>query len=194
MAHDQEVILVTGYKPYELGIFSLDHPGIPVIRYCLSSHMRQLAEEGTKWFVISGQPGIELWAGDICLELKNKEHLDIRLAVLVPFLEQESCFRGWVKDLYDRVLASADFSGAITNRPYQSPAQLRLKNEFLVKKTDGLLILYDEETPGSPKYYLDAAKRRAQEEAYPILTMTRFDLEQASEDLKQQNPDYWSQI
>lgn len=192
---NQEVILVTGYKPHELGIFSADHPGIPVIRYCLKKRMRELADQGTKWFVISGQAGTELWAGDACLELKKEEdRSDVKLAVLVPFLNQEERYKNWLKEQYYRIMEAADFTGAISSRPYESPMQLRQKNEFLVAKTDGALVLYDDETPGSPKYCLAAAKRKAQRQHYPIMMLDQFELSFASEELQQQNPDYWSQM
>ncbi|RYL92125.1 DUF1273 domain-containing protein [Sporolactobacillus sp. THM7-4] len=190
----QEAVLVTGYKPHELGIFSADHPGIPVIRYGLKVQMRQLAGEGAKWFVISGQPGVELWAADVCLELKREERLDVRLAVLPPFLDQEERYPGWVREQYDKILQAADFSEPISNRPYQSPLQLRQKNDFLTEKTDALLILYDEEKPGSPDYYLTAARRKAQKQSYPIFFIDRYDLDTAAEEWKEQSPDYWSQM
>ncbi|MDD9148770.1 MULTISPECIES: DUF1273 domain-containing protein [unclassified Sporolactobacillus] len=189
-----EVVLVTGYKPYELGIFTADHQGIPVIRYCLKKQIRRLADEGTTWFVISGQAGVELWAGDACLEVKKEDGLDIKLAVLVPFLNQEVRYKDWLKEQYYRIIEAADFTGAISRRPYESPVQLRQKNDYLVAKTDGALVLYDEETPGSPKYCLAAAKRKAGNEDYPIRMIDRYDLSSAAEELQQQNPDYWSQM
>lgn len=189
---DLEVVLVTGYKPGELGIFSEDHPGIRVIRYCLKMRIKELADSGTKWIVISGQPGVELWAGEVCIELK-KEFPDLKLAVLVPFIGQDERYKEWVKLQYNKILEAADFTGAISNRPYESPKQLQQKNDFLVSRTDGMLVLYDEETPGSPQYYLSAARKKAQREPYPIATVNRYDLDFASEDLRQQNPDYWAQ-
>jgi Uncharacterized protein conserved in bacteria len=192
MIVNQEVLLVAGYKPYELGIFSDGHPGIPVIRHCLHMHLQEMADAGLKWVVISGEPGVELWAGEETIGLR-KVYPDLKLAVLAPFLGQDERYKDWIKMQYQSILEKADFTGTISNRPYESPVQLRQKNDFLVAKTDGMLILYDEETPGSPRYYLAAARKRAGREAYPITTIDRYDLELASEDLQEQNPDYWAQ-
>ncbi|RYL93366.1 DUF1273 domain-containing protein [Sporolactobacillus sp. THM19-2] len=189
---DHKAILVTGYKATELGIHSEDHPGISVLRYCLKTHMRNLVEEGADWFVISGQAGMELWAGETCLALKE-EYPGIRLAVLAPFLNQSEHYAEWMKGLYERVLSKADFTRAISERHYEHPWQLRQKNQFLVDKTDGMLMVYDEETPGSPRYYLEAARRKRRTSSYPVQMINRFDLEDASVDMQQQNPDYWSQ-
>lgn len=189
--NEQKAILVTGYKAYELGVFNADHPGIRVIRHCLRKQMRELIDKGAKWIVISGQSGVELLAGEICLDMK-KEYPEIRLAVLVPFIGQDERYREWEKELYDHILGAADFTGAISNRPYEGPWQLRQKNRFLVEKTDGLLLIYDDETPGTPRYYLDEAARKASKKSYPIYRINRYDFESATEDLQQQDPKYWS--
>lgn len=190
---DQEALLVAGYQPYELGIFAADHPGIAVIRHCLRMHLQEMADKGMKWVVISGEPGVELWAAEETLKLK-KVFPDLKLAVLMPFLGQEERYKDWIREQYQSVLEKADFTGAISNRPYESPVQLRQKNDFLVAKTDGMLILSDEEKPGSPRYYLAAARKRAKRETYPVTVIDRYDLELASEDLREQDPDYWAQM
>ncbi len=189
---DCQVLLVTGYQPRELSIFSGHHPGIRVIRYCLNDKIRDYVENGTKWIVISGQAGIELWTGEVCLELK-KDYPDLKLAVLIPFLHQEAHYSDWMQQAYAHVLAAADYTAAISRRPYESPAQLRNKNRFLVAKTDGLLMVYDEEQPGSPDYFLRAARREARRRPYPIRLIDRFDLEEAAEECREMNPDDWQE-
>ncbi|MFX3617015.1 MAG: SLOG family protein [Sporolactobacillus sp.] len=188
----EEVMLISGYTSNELGIFTANHPGIPIILHCMRDCICALAESGTRWFVISGQAGVELWAGQTVLALKKEEQLDICLAVLPPFLEQENRYKDWMKELYYSILEQADFTQPISNRRYESPLQLKQKNDFLVAKTDGLLLLFDEETPGSPNYYLAAARKRAKKTAYPVFTISRFDLDYAAEDMRQQDPDYWT--
>lgn len=192
MRENGSAILVTGYKAHELGIFSRDHPGIQVIRYALKKKMREYVEDGAQWFVISGQTGVELWAGQACLELRDSDQLNVNLAVLMPFLNQEEHYKEWQQEIYAQTLEGADYTGYISKRPYESPVQLRQKNEFLVAKTDAMLIIYDEESPGSPNYSLSVAKRKARSTAYPIQAINRFDLDFAAEDLLQQNPDYWT--
>lgn len=151
MAEIETAILVTGYKAHELGIFSNNHPGIQVIRYALKKRMLECVENGVQWFVISGQTGVELWAGEVCLELKRDEKMNVNLAILMPFLNQEEHYKDWQQELYTSIIEQADYVGTISNRPYENPIQLRQKNEFLVLKTDAMLIVYDEETDGSPK-------------------------------------------
>lgn len=190
-----KVYAITGYKPQELGIFSESHQGIDVIKYTLRSRIIQLIEESDiDWFITSGQPGVELWASEIIIELKN-DYPNINLCILTPFYEQEARWKEPLQEKYHQILEQADFVDSITKRPYENPSQLRLKNEFIINKSNGLLVLYDEETPGSPSYYLTPAKQRLQSvnQDYEILTITKFDIELAEQELKETNPDFWSQ-
>ncbi|TCP31535.1 putative phage-like protein YoqJ [Scopulibacillus darangshiensis] len=185
------VFAVTGYKPNELGIFSVKHPGIEIIKHTLRSRIIQLIQEGVEWFLVSGQPGVELWAAEVLLQLKNEDY-PAKLGVLMPFLEQEARWPEPVKQSYYDVLAKADFVEAITKRPYEHPAQLRQKNDFIVRKADGLLVIYDEESPGSPEYFLGPARRKAEHSDFTIITINRFDIDLAAQEVMEQDPDYWA--
>ncbi|MED4163535.1 DUF1273 domain-containing protein [Halalkalibacterium halodurans] len=171
-----KVITLTGYKAHELGIFSHNHRGITYIKKAFEQQILALIEEGVEWFLISGQLGVELWAAEVVIKLKQT-HPHIQLAVLTPFLEQESQWQEASRKKYHDILEAADFVDSITKRPYEGPAQLRLKNEYLVQKSDGLLVLYDEDKPGSSSYYLEVAKKRQQQEPYDIRLITPHDLE-----------------
>ncbi|MTT32931.1 DUF1273 family protein [Terrilactibacillus sp. BCM23-1] len=187
-----QVFLITGYKPHELGIFSEKHEGIRVIKHCIRSQILQLVEEGVQWFIISGQLGVEIWAAEEILTLKE-EGYEMKLAVLPPFYEQEERWSETMKETYQRILSEADFTDFISKRPYQSPLQLKQKNDFLVDKSDGILLLYDTEQPGTPKYYLQAANIKNKRGHYPIRFITRYDIESAAEELREQDPNYWTQ-
>lgn len=105
------------------------------------------------------------------------DYPELQLAVLTPFLEQEEKWNEANKELYEFVLSQADYVDSITKKKYESPAQFRLKNQFLVEKSEGICLVYDEEHEGSPKYMLETAKKRAEREEYPIITVTSHDLQ-----------------
>ncbi|MDQ0206022.1 SLOG family protein [Alkalicoccobacillus murimartini] len=177
-----KTLLITGYKPHELGIFDTKHPGIQYIKKALSKQLISLIEEGIEWVIISGQQGVELWSAEVVFDLKEL-YPDVKVAVLLPFLEQEAQWKEASKEQYQHVLNHADFVKAITNRVYDSPAQLRLKNDYLVDKSDALLILYDEDHPGTPKFYLEPAlKKQGGQQNYPIYYLTPEDIEDARRD------------
>ncbi|MFT8871208.1 MAG: SLOG family protein [Sporolactobacillus sp.] len=180
-------VLISGYTATEFGIFTAEHPGIPAILHCLSERISSLAAEGVEWFVISGQQGTELWAAQAVFALREKAQLPLRLAFLPPFLDQDSHYRPWLQTLYAEIRDQADFYRPISNRPYESPLQLKQKDQFLVAHTEGLLLIYDEKREGSPRYLLSAAEKKAAGGHYSIMRIDGNDLETAAEDLRWQH-------
>ncbi|WP_246055408.1 SLOG family protein [Pseudalkalibacillus caeni] len=189
-----KVLLVTGYKAHELGIFNDSHPGLPIIKWVLKNQMQQLIDEkDIEWILISGQTGVELWAGEIVGELRL-DYPELKLAVLTPFLEQEENWKEETQEYYQMILGEADFVESITNRKYENPGQLKAKNQFLVQKSDSMLVLFDEDTPGSPLFYINEAKKREQNDTnYDIIMITPTDLDMAAQEIRESNPDYWTQ-
>ncbi|WP_332693065.1 DUF1273 domain-containing protein [Halalkalibacter lacteus] len=171
-----KTIVVSGYKSHELGIFDQKHQSVYYIKKAIEQRLRSLVEEGLEWVIISGQLGVELWAAEVVFALKE-EYPQLQLAVLTPFLQQEERWGDATKSYYQEIIRQADFVESITKRPYDNPAQLRQKNEFLIAKADGMLLLYDEEKPGSPTYYLELAKIREVRDGFPIIFITPTDLD-----------------
>jgi uncharacterized phage-like protein YoqJ len=171
-----KVLAITGYKPYELGIFHNQHEAIHYIKKAIQKPLIQFAEEGLEWAVISGQLGVELWAAEVVLDLQI-DYPQLKLAVLTPFLNQEENWNEENKEYYEFIVSQADFVDSITKRNYENPGQFRLKNQFIVEKSDGLLIVYDDEKEGSPKFMLDAAKKKAEKGKYDIFPITFYDLQ-----------------
>lgn len=176
------ILAVTGYKPFELGIFGQNHPGIEIIKKAIQKNFIPLIEDGLEWVIISGQLGVELWAAEVVFDLQL-EYPEIKLAVLTPFLEQEEKWNETNKEYYEFILAGADFVDSITKRKYESPSQFRLKNQFFLQKSDGMLIIYDEEKEGSPKYLLNEARKYAEKMPYSILNIDAYDLQVIAEDV-----------
>ncbi|MFJ5672711.1 DUF1273 domain-containing protein [Bacillus safensis] len=167
-----KIIAVTGYKPFELGIFKQDEPALQYIKAELRKRLTALIEEGLEWVLISGQLGAEIWTAEVVFELQE-EYPALKLAVITPFYEQEERWNEQNKELYEGILAQADFVESVTHRPYESPVQFKQKNRFFIEKTDGLLVLYDPEHEGSPKYMIREAEAYTD---YRVMYITMDDL------------------
>ncbi|WP_280771874.1 SLOG family protein [Salipaludibacillus daqingensis] len=177
-----QVLAITGYKPHEIGIFNEQHDQLPFLKKALSKKITQLKEEfDIKWIITSGQPGVELWAAEAAIELKSS-YPDLKVATLAPFHNQDERFQEAVKTLYEFVWDHSDYRDYITKRPYDNPAQLRSKNEFIVEKSDASLVLYDSETEGTPKFFLNYALKKQHQKTYPIFYLTPDDLEEMIRD------------
>lgn len=174
-------IAVTGYKSFELGIFKQDEPAAQIIKKAIERELIRLLDEGLEWVVISGQLGAELWAAEAVFRLQD-EYPELKLAVLAPFAGQEENWNEANKDYYESILAQADFTALVSKQPYTGPAQFVQKNRLLLHKTDGLLIVYDEEREGSPKYMHDLAKRYRDGNEYEIRMIDFYDLQSLAEE------------
>lgn len=182
------VIAVTGYKPHEIGVFQEKHEQLPYLKNALKRKISETIQAyGTEWIVTSGQAGVELWAAEAVIELKA-EGIDIKLATIAPFFEQEEKYAEPTKELYREVWEKSDYKDYITKRPYESPEQLRMKNDFIVQKTEAMLLVYDEATDGTPKFYEEAALKQQKKSSYPIMYMSPEDIE----DLIREELDDWN--
>ncbi|HEY9582539.1 MAG TPA: SLOG family protein, partial [Savagea sp.] len=81
-------LVVTGYRPHELGIFNETHPGVAIIKEALRQQLLAQLDEGLEWVIVSGQLGVEAWTCDVVRELKE-EYTHLKYAVLLPFQGQE---------------------------------------------------------------------------------------------------------
>ncbi|MCT6903707.1 MAG: SLOG family protein, partial [Lactobacillus sp.] len=61
------------------------------------------------------------------------------------------------------------------------------KDKFIIQNTDGLLLIYDEENEGSPKYIKRLAEKYMESHDYNLLTVTAYDLQLIAEEIQQQN-------
>lgn len=181
-----KVVYISGYKASELGIFKENDPGAVYIKMAIKKALLQLLDQGLEWVMISGQLGVEMWAAEVVIELQKKEYPALKLAIITPFLEQEGNWSDKNKEWYHSIIQRADYVDSVSKRKYDSPAQLRLKNQFAIQKTDALLLVYDEERDGSPKYLLQTAKHYQENNHYPITQITFYDLQLLVEE-EQQN-------
>ncbi len=186
-----KVLYISGYKSSELGIFKENDPGVVYIKLAIKKALLQLLDQGLEWVMVSGQLGVEMWAAEVVVELRKKDFPDLKLAIVTPFLEQESNWSDKNKEWYQSIIQMADYVDSVTKRKYDSPSQFRLKNQFAIQKTDSLLLVYDEERDGSPKYLLQTAKNFQEKKEYPITQITFYDLQLLVEEEQQKQNDFY---
>lgn len=179
--HIVKRLVVTGYKQHELGIFDDKHPGIRFIKKALEKRLLSFLDEGLEWVIVSGQLGVETWAAEVVINLK-KEYAGLKYAVITPFLEQEKNWNETKKEKYQSIVALADFHTSLTKRPYEAPWQFIEKDKFFMRNSDGILIVYDEENDGSPKFVKKAAEKYAERSDYQVFTITADDLQVIAEE------------
>lgn len=176
-------LLVTGYRAHELGIFNQKHSGIPFIKQALRSKLVPLIEDGIEWVITPGQIGIDLWACEVVIELK-KEYPNLKLSIISAFADPEANWSEDKKTYYEEIKRHVDYYGVVSKQPYIGPWQFAARDELLFRKTDHLLLVYDEETgPGSPKFVKEKALKKQQEDGYGITIIHSEDIQNMADEM-----------
>lgn len=121
-----KTLLVTGYRAHELGIFDSKHQGIPYIKKALAGRLIPLIEEGLEWIITPGQYGVDLWACEVVLELKA-QYPGLKLGIITAHAAPEEKWKEEKQNEYRRIIAGADYYGAVSNAPYEGSWQFRAR-------------------------------------------------------------------
>lgn len=175
---------VTGYRSYELSIFSDKDPKLAVIKYALNNYFKRLLEEGKIDWVISGANlGIEQWALETAVQLQDE--YDIHTALMTPYLEFSKRWNENNQTKYQNLLEQVDFTASTSNYPYMSPSQLKNYQNFMLGHTDRAVLIYDPEHPGKPKYDYDVIEKYQEQHDYPGDIIDFYDLQEAAEEYEE---------
>ncbi len=175
-------LLVTGYRAHELNIFSQKHAGIGFIQKALRSKLLALAEEGLEWVITPGQYGVDLWACEVVIDLK-RDYPQLRLSILTAFSNPEENWKDDRKAYYADLLRQVDYYAAVSKQPYAGPWQFAARDELLLRKTDGILLVYDEDAgEGSPRFFKEKARKKEREDGYVYMGISSEDIQSIADD------------
>ncbi|RKP46746.1 DUF1273 domain-containing protein [Cohnella endophytica] len=170
-------LLVTGYRAHELGIFDQKHKGIPYIQKAIVSRLVPLLEEGLEWVISPGQYGVDLWACESAIALK-KQYPQLKVSILTAFVNPDEKWKDDRKEYYNGVLKGLDYYGAVSKQPYTGAWQFIARDDLLLRKTDGILLVYDEDaSEGSPKFFKEKALKKREAEGYGYFSISAEDIQ-----------------
>lgn len=178
-------LYVSGYRSYELSVFKPNDPKLSFIKKCLKDSLIRHIENGLEWVLIGGQLGAEIWAAEVAFDLQE-EYPELKVGVLFPFYKYGEKWNETNRQLLEQVKAQADFVEYTSHRHYQSPRQLKANQEFLLKHSDGALMLYDPEFEGKPKYLYRMIQEKQEKATYPLELITFETLQESV--YEQQDP------
>lgn len=175
-------LLITGYRAHELSIYDGKHKGIPYIRKAISNKLIPLIEEGLEWVITPGQYGVDLWACEAVIALK-RDYPHLKLSILTAYLNPEERWKEDRKTFYQEVLKGVDYYGATSKQPYVDVRQLRHRDDVLFAKTDGILLVYDEDAgAGSPRFYRERALKKHHEEGYRYICIGSEEIQSVADE------------
>ena len=148
----------TGHRPHKLS-----SPESVVIA-SLEGCVRQAVADGFVTFISGMAWGVDIWAAEIVLKLKQ-EGYSIHLVAAVPYEGFEKSWDdGWKKRYYT-VLAQADIVKYIC--PHYSKGCFQIRNEWMVDRSARLIAAYNG-APGGTRNTIEYAKRKGVQIDYCI--------------------------
>ncbi|WP_110933973.1 DUF1273 domain-containing protein [Paenibacillus bouchesdurhonensis] len=175
-------LFVTGYRAHELGIFNNKHQGIPYIQQAIRNKLIPLLEDGLEWIITPGQYGVDLWACETAISLKA-QYPQLKCSIITAFSNPEEKWSDEKKIYYEELLRNIDYHAAVSKEPYQGKWQFVARDDLLLRKTDGILLVYDEEMgEGSPKFIKQRALRKQSEDGYSVLTISAEEIQSIADD------------
>ncbi|AOZ93439.1 SLOG family protein [Paenibacillus crassostreae] len=175
-------LLVTGYRAHELNIYDQKHKGISYIQKAMVRKLVPLIEDGLEWIITPGQYGVDLWACEVVISLK-RQYPHLRCSIITAFVNQEEKWKEDKKEYYNQILRDVDYYAAVSNQPYSGSWQFTARDDLLLRKTEGILLLYDEDSgEGSPKYMKEKALKRQQQEGYVYMNICSEDIQSIADE------------
>lgn len=164
-------LLITGYRAHELGIYNNKHKGIPYIRKAIEARLIPLIEEGLEWVITPGQYGVDLWACEAAISLKSK-YPHLKCSIITAYNHPEEKWSDEKKEYYQQILSGIDYYAAVSKDSYQGSWQFKARDELLFRKTEGILLVYDEDSgEASPKFVKERALKKHMEEGYHYISI-----------------------
>ncbi|OZB90902.1 DUF1273 domain-containing protein [Paenibacillus sp. XY044] len=169
--------LVTGYRAHELNIFGQKHPGIPYIKQAITAKLIPLLEEGLEWVITPGQYGVDLWAIEAATALKER-YPQLKCSIISAFASPEEKWKEDKQEYFRQILREIDYYGVVSNQPYSGPWQFAARDDLLFRKTDGIVLVYDEDAgEGTGRFYKERALKKQQEEGYAYINISSEDIQ-----------------
>ncbi|GAB6092049.1 SLOG family protein [Furfurilactobacillus curtus] len=181
---------ISGYRNYELGIFSENDLKLTVIKYALKTAFKAQIENGVDWFITGGQLGIEQWTIPIINELKE-DYPEIQVAMMLPFAQFGNQWNEQNQMKLAALKQQVDFTATVSEQSYRSPQQLKNYQGFMLGHTDAAMLVYDIEHEGKPTYDYSAIQAFQAHHPYDV-TLIDFDWlqESATEYQENQHPTF----
>ena len=156
-------VCFTGHRPAKL------HASEAAVKAALATEIKRAYDEGYRTFITGMAQGVDIWAGELVLQLRSKDS-SVRLICALPFPGFGDSWSPEWRQRYHAVLTQADLTREISD--HYSMATFQKRNEWMVEQAD-LVIAYVKYSWGGAAKTLECAKRKK----VPIINIS----------LKQQN-------
>lgn len=146
----------TGYRPEKLPFFGEDDPLCIDLKQRLYAQTEALIKDGAEEFCSGMALGVDMWAAETVLELKEL-YPQIQLTAVIPCPEQADRWSSEHKARYHYILERCDKK--ITVSPKYTKGCMQKRNKALVEMCDILLAVFDGKNGGT-KQTIELAQKK----------------------------------
>lgn len=142
-----KTVCFSGHRPEKLPDSGNPNSSvIKVLRSLLYKAILDCIECGYNCFIVGLARGVDLWAGEILMELKAHGK-NIRIIAVLPFREHGANFHGEEKFILGNILNSADKTVCISEE--YSKDCFRRRNEYMVDNSGKLIAVVSDYKSGT---------------------------------------------
>jgi len=124
---DLKLVAFTGHRPAKFGGYDEDRYRIVKTKELLRANIIASIEDGCDGFITGMAMGIDIWAAEIVLELKE-QYPHIKLVAAVPFEGQQKMWPYPSQERWRNVLGKADHVEYVCDPGY-APWKMMKRNE-----------------------------------------------------------------
>lgn len=138
----------TGHRPKSFSFgYNENSPEFEELKNRIKNTIIQVCNAGCRRFYCGMAEGVDLWCGEIVLELRDRFDPPLEICPVIPFLSQPSSMTEKNKERYRTIMDSSD-NKFLVSRNYKKNCYQK-RNYYLVDSADALIAVYDEENEQS---------------------------------------------
>ena len=130
----------TGHRPEKLNCDEA------TVKALLDSAIRQAVADGFTTFITGMARGVDIWAGQLVLKLKE-ENPAVKLVAASPYKGFEERWSASWQEQYNSIIEKADAVRYIC--PKYSKAAFQIRNEWMVDRSSRVIAFYNGEAGGT---------------------------------------------
>jgi len=136
---------ITGHRPMQFAWkYNEKDTRCEHLKEIMREQFAQLYKQGVRRFYIGGALGVDLWAGEILLRMKEQpEYGDIELVVTLPFEGHNAEWDPQSRSRLQSLISHSTETVVVGNKSEPPAACYKKRNYYMVENSNCLLTVYD---------------------------------------------------
>jgi len=157
----EQTCAFTGHRPESFSFGDNEEsPECIAIKERLVSAIEGMIAKGVDTFISGAAKGVDTWAMEAVLELRETKYPHIKLIAAIPYTNQAKAWSEEEKQRYER-LTNACTKVVLSEKYYRGC--LLVRNRFMVDNSDHLIAVYNGSNKGGTAYTLKYADKHGKD-------------------------------